>query len=237
MEELLHGTLALLLYTIIAAGSALTCRVLIRIPDELFRKWLHGILLGFLLIFVFCFETWYLSVLTILAFALIVYPVLFFLERFRKFSEMTSERRNGELKESLLLVFGMFALITSICWGWLGDRCLVLASVYAWGFGDAAAALVGKKWGKHKINLPLADKHKSWEGSIAMFLTSFVSVTVILLLRGGLSTAGYILIPLLTALVSALAELYSKNGYDTAICPISAMVVLIPLIHLFGGIV
>lgn len=236
MGELLHGILALLIYTVIAAGSALTCRVLIRIPDELFRKWLHCILLGFLLVFVFCFKTWWISVLTIIGFAVPIYPVLFFLERFRKFSEMTSERKTGELKASLLLVFGMFAVIISICWGWLEDRYLVLASVYAWGFGDAAAALVGKKWGKHKIHLPFADKNKSWEGSIAMFLTSLVSVTIVLLLRGDLSTAGYIVIPVVTALISALAELCSKNGYDTAICPISAMVVLIPLVHLFGGI-
>ena len=236
MEELLHGTLALLLYTVIAAGSALTCRILIRIPDELFRKWLHGILLGFLIVFVFCFETWYLSALTSLAFAVIVYPILYFLQRFRKFSEMTSERRRGELKESLLLVFTMFALVISVCWGWLGDRYLVLASVYAWGFGDAAAALVGKKFGKHKMTLPFADNHKSWEGSAAMFLTSLVSVSIVLILRGGLSIAGYIIIPITTAFVSTLAELCSKNGYDTAICPISAMAVLIPLIYLFGGI-
>ena len=236
MEELLHGVLALALYIIIVAGTALTCRVLIRIPDELFRKWLHCIVLGFLLVFVFCYKTWWLAVLTIIGFALIIYPVLFFLERFRKFAEMTSERRHGELKESLLLVFGMFAVIISVCWGWLGDRYLVLASVYAWGFGDAAAALIGKKWGKHKMNLPFADKHKSWEGSTAMFLTSLVSVSIVLILRGGLSIAGYIIIPIITALVSTLAELCSKNGYDTAICPISAMAVLIPLVYLFGGI-
>ena len=55
MQELFHGVFVLLLYFAIAASVALTCRVLIRIPDELFRKILHCILLGSLIVFVFCF--------------------------------------------------------------------------------------------------------------------------------------------------------------------------------------
>lgn len=236
MQELLRGVLAMLLYFAVAAGSALTCRFLIRIPDELFRKILHCILLGSLLVFVFCFETWWISALCNLGFAVVVYPVLAWFERFKGFSELTTERKKGELKASLLLVFGMFALVIAVCWGWLGDRYLVLASVYAWGFGDAAAALVGKKWGRHKVCFGHADSRKSWEGSGAMFLVSLVSVTVVLICRGGLGVAGNIIIPVVTAFVSALAELYSKDGYDTVICPLSAMVVLLPLIYLFGGL-
>jgi len=38
-------------------------------------------------------------------------------------------------------------------------------------------------------------------------------------------------------LVSAVTELYSKGGMDTVICPISAMVTVIPLVYLFGGLV
>ena len=132
-------------------------------------------------------------------------------------------------------MFGMFALVIGVCWGWLNDRYLVLASVYAWGFGDAAAALVGKKWGKHKIAFGHADHNKSIEGTASMFLISFVSLLVILSLRGGLSTVGCIIVSVLTALVSAVTELCSKHGHDTVICPLSAMVVLLPLIHLFGG--
>ncbi len=237
MEEALHGVLSMLLYYFIAAGIALTCRVVIHIPNELFRKCLHCILLGSLLVFVFCFETWWISAPSAVGFAVLVYPILSLLERIKGYGELTTERKQGELKTSLLLVFSMFAVVISICWGWLNDRYLVLASIYAWGFGDAAAALVGKKWGKHKIHLRYADQRKSWEGSATMFLVSLLSVTLILLYRGGLSVVGYIVTPLLTAMVSTLAELYSKNGYDTVICPLSAMAILLPLTHLFGGLV
>ena len=236
MQGFLYGVCGVLLYFILAASTALGCRVLIRIPDELFRKILHCILLGSLMVFVFCFDLWWHAAVTAVAFALVVYPILACLERIKGFSRLTTERKKGELKESLLLVFGMFAVVIGICWGWLGDRYLVLASVYAWGFGDAAAALVGKKWGRHKVCFGHADSHKSIEGSSAMFLVSLVSVAVILACRGGLSAAGYVVVPLVTAFVSAVAELYSKDGHDTVICPLSAMVALLPLVHLFGGL-
>lgn len=236
MQDFLHGALALLIYFAAAAGTALTCRFLIRIPDELFRKILHCILLGSLAIFVFCFASWWSSALFALAFAIVVYPILAVFERFKGYSSLTTERSPGELKQSLLLVFGMFALVIAVCWGWLGDRWLVLLSVYAWGFGDAAAALVGKRWGRHKISIGPTDGKKSAEGSAAMFLTSLITVTALLALRGGVSAAGYVVIPIVTALVSALAELYSKDGHDTVICPLSAMAALLPMVQLFGGL-
>lgn len=237
MNIFLHGVGALLLYFVIAAGAALLLRAAVRIPDELFRKILHCILLGSLIVLVFRFSVWWHSALASLGFAAAVYPILAAAERIPGFSRFTTERRGGELKASLLLVFSMFALVTAVCWGWLGDRWLVLAAVYAWGFGDAAAALVGKRWGRHKIRFGPTDGSKSAEGSAAMLVTSLVSVAVILALRGGLSPAGYVVIPIVTALVSALAELYSRGGYDTVICPLSAMAALIPLLHLFGGLI
>jgi len=235
MSDLLHGGTALLIYFAIAASTALVSRALITIPDELFRKILHFILLGSLLVFVFAYDVWWISALSSLAFAIVVYPLLALAEHIKGFSRLTTERKTGELKHSLLLVFSMFALVISICWGWLGDRWLAVISVYAWGFGDAAAALVGKRWGRHKLHIPRCDGKKSEEGSAAMFLLSWITVTVLLLLRGGLHPVGYVVVPVVTALVSTFAEALSKGGNDTVICPLSAMVVLLPLVELFGG--
>ena len=237
MQELLEGTKAVLLYFVIAASTALGSRLLIRIPDELFRKILHCILLGSLPVFLFCFQTWWLAALEAVAFATVVYPLLAFLDRFPFFEKLTTERKHGELQHSLLLVFNMFAVVMAVCWGWLGDRYLAMASIFAWGFGDAAAALIGKQFGKHKIRWKYTDGKKSYEGSFAMLVTSFVTVTAILFLRGGLSPAVILFISITVALVSALAELYSKNGNDTVICPLCAMAALLPLVALFGGLV
>lgn len=236
MQSFTHGALALIIYFVLMASLALGCRALIKIPDELFRKILHCILLGSLVVFVFCYDEWWASALSALIFALVVYPILALFERFKSYSQLTTERKKGELKQSLLLVFGMFALVIAVCWGALGDRLLVLASIYAWGFGDAAAALVGKRWGRHKIHLRHADSHKSVEGSAAMFAVSLASLALILGLRGGMGPAGHILVPIAVALVSTLAELCSKDGRDTVICPLAAMAALLPLVHIFGGL-
>jgi len=237
MQELMEGTKAVLLYFLIAATSALGARMLIRIPDELFRKMLHCILLGSLPVFLFGFETWWMAAGEAVGFALIVYPLLAFLDRFPFFEKLTTERKHGELQQSLLLVFGMFAVVMAICWGWLNDRYLAMASIFTWGFGDAAAALVGKKYGKHKILWKFTDKKKSFEGSGAMLLTAFATVVLVLTLRGGFSLPVIGLIALPVALVSTLAELYSKNGNDTVICPLCTMAALLILVAAFGGLV
>lgn len=234
--EILFSAGYVLLYFIIMASVALLCRCLIRIPDEIFRKVLHCILLFSLLVFIFAFTAWWASALTAIAFEIVVYPILSFLERKKSYSSMTTERKKGELKASLLYVFTMFAVTIAICWGWLGDKYLVLASVYAWGFGDAGAALIGKRFGKHKFRLKYVDQHKSIEGSTAMFVLSLASVCIIMTIRGGLSIVPVIVISLATAFAATVAELYSSGGMDTVICPVSAMVVLLPLVYAFGGL-
>ena len=237
MTELFADLGMICLYFIPMAGIALTLRFFVKIPDELFRKLLHFILLGSFPFFAFLFESWWAAALTAVVFAVVVYPVLMVFEKLRAYSAFTTERKKGELKASLLLVFGMFAVVIALCCGWQDDPWLATASIYAWGIGDAFAAIIGKKFGRHHLQGKYIDGKKSVEGTAAMFVTSALSVAILLLCRGGLSVAGYAVIPLVTAAVSAGVELYSKNGMDTVFCPLAAMAVLIPLLRLFGGAV
>ena len=131
----------------------------------------------------------------------------------------------------------MLAVCNSICWGLLGDKYLGIACMYAWGVGDAFAALVGKKFGKHKITWKYADHHKSLEGSAAMFVTSCLAVACVLLAHNHLTLPAYIVIPAAGAAATTVVEIVSKEGYDTILCPTAAMVVMIPLMALFGGFV
>lgn len=236
MNPIIQGTLNLILYFVIAAGLALTAHYLFPIPKEIFRKTLHFILLGSFLVFVFSYPTWQSAALAAIIFEVLVYPILAFFERYKGYSELTTERKHGELKASLMLVYTMFAIVVAVCWGVFEDKYLALASLYAWGIGDAFAALIGKKFGKHKIHAPKLDGKKSYEGTGSMFLVSFLTVTTILLCRGGLDIIPCLIIALLVAAVAALTELYSKDGNDTIICPLSAMVILLPLVYLFGGL-
>ena len=235
MQAFLYGSGVTCAYFAAAASFFLLCRRFIKIPDELFRKTLHFVLLASYIPFVFAFDTWYCSAAFAVLFEIIVYPLLAAAERLPRFSAFVTERKHGEFKNSLLLAFSMLAVCVCICWGLLGDRHLVLACMYAWGVGDAFAALIGKSYGRHKIRLKLTDGKKSVEGSCAMFVSSALTILTVLLMRGGLSPAGYAVISAAGAAAAALVEMISRNGMDTVTCPAAAMAVILPLTALFGG--
>jgi len=235
MQTYLHGVGVVCIYFLIAASAALLCRKFIRIPNELFRKILHFILLLSYIPFAFAFGTWWHSVLFTVVLELLIYPALALAERLPRFSAFVTERKDGEFKQSMLLAFTMLAVCNTVCWGLLGDKYLGLACMYAWGIGDAFAALIGKRFGKHKITWKYADKHKSVEGSAAMFATSAIAVACVLLAHNHLTLPAYFVIPIAGAGVSTLVELVTKDGRDTVYCPTAAMLVMLPLMALFGG--
>ncbi len=223
-----------LYYIVCAVILSLLTHFFKKVPKEIFRKSLHLILIFSLLVFLYAFENWWLAALAALAFMLLAYLAISLAEKKLKgFSEFIHERNNGEIKNSLVLAFMMFALMIAIGWGWLGERWLVIVCVFAWGFGDGAAALIGKKYGKRKIKVRYADGKKTVEGTVTMFLVSFVTVLLILLLNANFAWYGYLITALLAAAVTATVELFTKNGDDTVTCPLAAAAVILPLVALF----
>ena len=222
-------------YILVAAAAALIARRCLTIPDELFRKILHFILLGAYVPLVYGFDAWWKAALFAGILIAVIFPILLLVSRWPKFSAFVVERKKGEFIGSMVLALSMMIFSVSVCWGWMGDRVLVLACIYAGGVGDAMAALIGKRFGKHKIKWRLADGKKSIEGSLAMFICAFVSVFTVLLLRGGLSMSVCMLIAFATGVACTVSELCTKNGWDTVVCPTVAMLVTLPLVKVFGG--
>ena len=105
----------------------------------------------------------------------------------------------------------------------------IVAKNLAWGIGDGFAALVGKKYGRHKIRFRYADHRKSVEGSLAMFVTSAVSIAAVLLIHGHAGPAACVLVPIVGAGVSTFVEMI------TVTCPLAAMTVMVPLMIVLGG--
>ncbi len=231
MHELIFGLSNIVIYFVVAVVVLLSLRLLVNIYDELFRKMLHFVLLGSLVIWTISFQTWGIEVCTTLGFVVIVYPILIFFEKFPQFSKFITERAKGEIKNSLVVVFVMFSIVIVVCEGIFNDKYLTIAAIAAWGIGDAMAALIGKRFGKHK----LVGK-KSVEGTLAMFVTSVLSVYIVLYLRGGTNPILLLMIALITGGVSSLCELYTKNGMDTITCPLASMTVMLSLLSLLGGL-
>jgi len=229
MGELIRGAFIFALYIVPAASVMLLLRRFTAIPDELFRKSLHFIMVGAYILFLFAFRTWWLAAVFVGLLAAAFFTVFSLGGLLPGFSEFIHERRRGELRISMTLALAVVVLSICICWGWLDDRLLALAALYAWGVGDGFAALVGKAFGKNKIRWKLSDGKKSWEGSAAMLLTGSLAVFIILLIRGGLPLWACGLIAVTAGTAAAFAELCSHGGIDTVTCPLTAMAVIVPL--------
>ena len=88
MDELIHGGSVVCIYLITLAVIALSARKLINIPDELFRKILHFILLGAYVPFLFAFDTWWISAGFAAFLIVVIYPLLMLLVYIPAFSTL-----------------------------------------------------------------------------------------------------------------------------------------------------
>ena len=208
------------------AAMLIVTRFLFNPPRELFRKMLHLVAFTSTAFIVAYAKNWQAAAWTMVLFAMLVWPVLKFFERFSWYSDLFIERRAGEIKNSLLLLFLSQAAFVTFCWGFLGDRWMAALATVAWGVGDAMAALIGKRFGKHHTNIPLADKKKTWEGTFAMFVSAFLVYVIGLSLLSNLSLGRILLRSIFGAAVNAYVELITKNGNDTITVPISGILVL-----------
>jgi len=96
---------------------------------------------------------------------------------------------------------------------------VIAAGILPMAYGDAAASIVGEKFGRHKYTLVA---RKSFEGSLAMFLVTLASLTA------GLAffsiVYGFSFLPKIPALLSAtvvatLVEGFSPMGFDNLTVP------------------
>lgn len=95
--------------------------------------------------------------------------------------------KGGELRKQLIYVQISFAILIFIFWGLLGARWHYVAAVAvtAWGFGDAAAALVGKAFGRRRVISRYIERAKTYEGTGAMILAAGMALFFTLLCYAG----------------------------------------------------
>ncbi|MBQ2650440.1 MAG: hypothetical protein IJF79_02260 [Clostridia bacterium] len=223
---------AYLLYLAIWIAGLLVVRLLLRPNGEVFRKALHTIAYTSSLFMMYTSGSWLVSALCCTIFAIVVYPLLVVGEHWKGYSAFFTQRHTGEVKHSLLLLFLSHAVLIALCWGIFDKPWIVYTSVLMWGTGDTAAALIGKKYGRHHIRLPLADHKKTWEGSSAMMATALLAGLCALRLTSPYSAPICLLMALLAAPVAAYTELITKNGDDTVTVAGAVSVLLLILSYL-----
>ncbi|MBQ8312463.1 MAG: TSUP family transporter [Clostridia bacterium] len=215
-----------LLYLAVCLAFFLLARWLLPISQEVWRKCLHLIAYTSSLFMMYVSQDWITASVCCLVFAIIVYPILHYGERWKGYGHLFNQRHPGEVKRSLLLLFCSHAALIAFCWGLLNKPYIAVTAIIAWGTGDTAAALIGKRFGKHHVNIPLADRRKTWEGSAAMLFTALATGFVAMLLTSPLSWLMCLLYAAIAAPVAAYVELISHGGNDTVTVATAVTIVL-----------
>jgi len=232
VSEMLHTLGILVVFLAAAVCLALLGFKLLHIDGEVRRKIPHTIAFLIILVIVIASEHWYIPSLLSVIFAAVVYPILRAFENKTFYSALFRDRSHGEVRKSLILLFGTAAILITLFWGILGSELTVIAAILTWGIGDEAAALVGKRFGKHKIGWRFVDNRKTYEGSIAMLCISYCAVLISLAI-GGIEIPAALITGFLAAIVATITEAVTKGGYDTvSVLSVTSAVIYISLMIL-----
>ena len=121
-------------------------------------------------------------------------------------------------------------MLYALFWRTDGSRdwaVVATGGVMAMTWGDALASIVGERWGRRAYMV--RGHRRTWEGSLAMFLASFVAVALTLLTLPGsslsptaepLSLGAALLYACLASVVATLAEGVSPAGTDNLSVPL-----------------
>ncbi|MBN2005561.1 MAG: phosphatidate cytidylyltransferase [Anaerolineae bacterium] len=207
-----------------------------KMPFEVMRKLYHFLIVLSIFPLLKLFSTWYAAVLASLMFTLIVYPILALVEHSALYKRIAVEREDGEFRKSFIIVQLSLVTLITVFWGLLGIdwQYVAVVAVMAWGFGDAAAALVGKAFGRYRISHPRIAGKKTVEGTLAMFVVAGLSIFLTLLIYAGRPWHVSLAVAALVAPVCTVVELFSPGGMDTITVPLSAAFAILPLMSFFS---
>lgn len=134
-------------------------------------------------------------------------------------------RAEEQLKESAMVPYAMAVLLTIITF----PKHIALVGIYTLAFADPLSAIIGIRFGKHKISAT-----RSVEGSGAFFLSTFV---VSLFVLGGYNSgidATVVLISVLLGLICALFDLIPLKIDDNLTIPLFTAAALWLICIAFG---
>lgn len=206
-------------YVFLILGLAEALRRALRLGVEFTRKVVH---IG---VGMWAFGT---AALFSSAWAAIVPPAAFVLINYASYRLNLFRAMESDDKSNVGTIVFPLAFIAMTLIFFDRSKALFVASLMPLTWGDSFAAIVGRRWGRHRYTV--AGATRSWEGTLAMLALSFVSVALALLAFGWPADSA-LLYAVLMAVVAALAEAVSPAGLDNLTIP-AAGVLLWALIGL-----
>lgn len=198
------------------------------VPPEFTRKiihisagmWVFGIL--------FLFDDWRIGILPFVTFIFVNY----LLYRYRVIAAMDT----GESSPGTVYFAISVSLLFALFWrpgSGMDNAPIAVAGVMAMTWGDAFAALIGKRFGKYKYTV--FSSTRTYEGSLVMFLASSLAIFLVLLLLPGsvfsplASPLDFQLVVITTVIAAAFAtlvEAISPRGTDNFSVPLVTSVIV-----------
>lgn len=190
-------------YIVACAAVLLVVRFTTKVPDYIFRKLLHCVAFTSILPLVLCTDVWWIAAAVEILFLMLVIVALHFFEGFTFYKELFVEKEKHEVLSSFIYLFGLMTVLIAVFWGGFGaeHKYIIVAAIMAWGPGDADAAIVGKKFGKHKLQGKMIEGVKSVEGSVGMAIASLTELYT----KKGFDT---VTVPFVSALVLCLTMIW-----------------------------
>jgi phytol kinase len=109
-------------------------------------------------------------------------------------------------------------VLVGIFW-YLHQPQYAVLGIMTMAWGDGLAALIGKRFGKHKY--VVFGSQKSWEGSLTVTLISyFICVTLLLVTQGDIWQTW--MVSLIVAVIATILEAFSFLGIDNLTVPIGS---------------
>jgi dolichol kinase len=207
-------------------------------PDELLRKTYHVLVALSVFPVLYLFDSWQSAAAAIVVLTAFVYPVMTLSKSNEFYKRMIVERAPGEARRQIIYAHLVLLALVTLFWGALGSdwKFVVLASMLAWGFGDSAAALVGRRFGRAHVKNRFVDEAKTLEGFLAMLAVSLLVITVCLLLGSTMSPARCLSVALVSSIVGAIAEIVTKGGKDTLSVPAATSAAVFVAVMVTGGL-
>jgi phytol kinase len=195
---------------------------LFHVPPNLTRKiihvgagmWVFGVLL--------LFNRWEMGIVPFASFI----GVNYLLYRYRVIRAMDTDDSSPGTVYFAISVTLLFALLWRPS-GPIDYVPIAVAGVMAMTWGDALAALIGRRFGQHKYQV--GNSIRSWEGSLAMFLASTTAIFLVLILLPGSSLSPLaiaygvnkaVLSAVVSGALATLAEGVSPHGTDNLSVPL-----------------
>jgi len=189
-------------------------------PQDFTRKivhvgagmWIFGLLA--------LFDNWYwgvVPILTFIAFNFVSY----------KFKLIKAMDLSDSSPGTVYFVVSISVLLTAF-WP-RGQFWIAAAGIMAMTWGDAFAAIIGRKFGTHPYFI---GKHRrTFEGSAAMFVFAFIAIILTLsLFKTGLGWPEIIGFSLLVSLLATFLEAIALSGLDNILVPIGTSMALFALV-------